>query len=608
MFTVGETSGLAGSADASSNENAETLQEQNNEKSVLRKLMEYSLDTFGVQNGDGGAANNVRNQGYIARQAAAASQQATADKIGAASRQGIKTAEEAAKDIPGCPANLSTKSGPIGGAGTVEDLAQRQLSGELTPEELAAESFGGTTSSWLDVLKDGVSTVAEFSGNVVAGIRDDFCNTQPFPECLTCPHRKDVGNGGLNLKIPDFLGAISAAIDALLGGAIGAALDQILCPGVLGSLQRGDLCALNAAVVNSGVRTLIASTISAGSPSMYNTLLSVMPPDIRMVMGDNATLDKLMCSCTSGGGAAPGYGRRVTSPIPRSSIIQPKSPLEQIIDQFTGRSPSSTRHDSLYGNTPSLTIKPGSTAYTPYNPLSAILTGKGSIVGSGVTRNLNGSRCAMSSNPVANYRNSIYTGSVGSTTAGANVAWFDEMVNTLIMTGTSGDTLFHDRPGCTRVYGSKYAEPGQHIPGGTGFTHLGTAPRATSGYNGRIYNLSVGEKVAIASASVANIIIDKKNEKKCKSTPKEQRQGYTLVSSRCPSVISPSTPAISIQSTRTATNSSAYRLTQLPGTTVSTTTLNTAMALDREETGRPGPIDNRDGGIVHTDVDLLIYK
>lgn len=604
MFKLGETSGLAASADASSNENATTLQEQNNQQSVMRKMMEYALDSFGVQNGDGGSVSSDPS----AYKASEASKLAAKNKVGTASRQGVGTAEEAAKSIPGCPANIPTKSGPIGGAGTVEDLSRRQLSGELTPEELASESLGGTTSSWLDVLKDGVSTVAEFSGNVVAGIRDDFCNTQPFPECARCPHRKDVGSGGFGLQIPDFLGAISAAIDALLGGAIGAALDQILCPGVLGSLQRGDLCALNAAVVNSGVRTLVASTISAGSPSMYNTLLSVMPTDIRMVMGSSSMLDKLMCSCTSGGGMVGGYGSRNTKPIPRSSIIQPKSPLQQVVEQFTGRTTSSQQYNARYGNTPSLSVKPGNVPCTTYNPLTAIITGKGSIIGTGVTRNVNTTQCALNPNPVANYKNSIYTGSVGSTTAGANVSWFDEMVNTLIMTGTSGDTLYHDTPQCTRMYETKYSSPGQHVPGGTGYAHVGCTPRAATAYGGRTYNMTVGEKVAVASASIASIIVDKQNEKKCKAEAKYRREGYAKTASRCPSTISASTPAISIKSTRTATNSPAYRMTQLPGTTVSTTTINTAIAIDREQTGRPGPVDTRGCGMIHTDVDQLVYK
>jgi len=65
--------------------------------------------------------------------------------------------------------------------------------------------------------------------------------------------------------------------------------------------------------------------------------------------------------------------------------------------------------------------------------------------------------------------------------------------------------------------------------------------------------------------------------------------------------------AIDIPSLRMKTNCPAYRLTQIPGCTISADDIKAAIAIDVIDGNRETPVD-LEAKLVATDVDLLIYK
>ena len=97
---------------------------------------------------------------------------------------------------------------------------------------------------------------------------DGFCSMQPFPACLSCPHRKAL----LSTEGFDLYRLIADINGALRKGIFDKVKSLIDCPGLAGALANGDLGSLKETMMTKGVDALVLTGIRCGTGAVFGAL------------------------------------------------------------------------------------------------------------------------------------------------------------------------------------------------------------------------------------------------------------------------------------------------------------------------------------------------
>ena len=591
MFKLGQAAGLLALQSKYCNPDAVPLQKQHNDKCTLKKLMEYSIDTFSKKDNDSGETSDAADEGDPAAQS---QQQNNSTKGGGCGRSGVSTAKSQCSKTPGKDTNQTTKSSCCGGGGCCGKRSQQYKNNECSSEKLAKSTCAGTKKTWKETISESIDTVTEYADNVITGIKNDLCASQPFPECRSCPYRTRLGQSNSALGVPDFMRSIDSAIDALTRGAVGSAIDMIGCPGIAGAIARGDFAELGAAMVDSGIRSLVSSAISAGSVPVLDSLMSVLPTDMRQTLMDPHLVGNIMQAATCGGSSSPSKRRRSAKDL-KTTAAKAK--------MASAKATAKAKPPKVGG----ATAKFIETA-TPPQLIAFIVKSNdedeiiAAIVAAGddadeIVAKAIAAKEAQENGPLAAFVDGIYTGTVGAQSAGADLSWFDELVNTIIATGNSGDTFFLITPEATSNIDAKFVMPDEYT---------GSKPIALLDYEGREFRLTDEDKEAITAiktvVTAAGALLDSKFE-----SDKDKGKVYALMLDKCPSAITSETKAIDVKALRMKSNCPVYRLTKIPGCTLSVGDLKAAVAVDVINGDRESPVDLQ-ANLVKTDAELLIYR
>lgn len=591
MFTLGQAAGLLATTSKYCNKDAVPLQKQHNDKCTLKKLMEYSIDTFSKKDNDSGETADAANDGDACAQS---QQQCNSTKGGCCGRRGVTTAKKQCSQTPGKDTNQSNKSSCCGGC--CGKKTQQYKNNECSSEKLAKSTCSGTKKNWKETVIEGLDTVAEYADNVIAGVQSDLCASQPFPECRNCPYRSSFGQGNQSLGIPRFMNSIDSAIDALTRGAVGTAIDLIGCPGIAGAIARGDYGALGAAMVDSGIRSLVASAISAGSVPVLDSLMSVLPTDMQQTLMDPRLIGDVMHAATCGGSSAPSKRKRTSKDL-KTTAAKAKMGAVKSIAKQKNQKPSTvgSKAKEIENATPSQLVAIIVRSNDEDEIIAAIVAAgddADEIVAKAIA-----AKEAQENSPLAAYVDGIYTGSVGAQSAGADLSWFDDIVNMIITTGNSGDTFFLVTPDATANADAKFVTLDEYT---------GSKPVALLDYQGREFKLSDADKEALTTINTVVNAASAALDKQLNLDP-DKGKVCLLMLDKCPSEITSAMKAIDIPALRMKTNCPAYRLTQIPGCTISADDIKAAIAIDVIDGNRETPVD-LEAKLVSTDVDLLIYK
>lgn len=123
-------------------------------------------------------------------------------------------------------------------------------------------------------LNDGISWLKE---NVLENkylkmftdtFADGFCSMQPFPACLSCPHRKQL----LSTEGFDLFRMIADINGALRKGIFDKVSSLIDCPGLAGALANGDLGSLKETMMTKGLDALVLTGIRCGTGAVFGAL------------------------------------------------------------------------------------------------------------------------------------------------------------------------------------------------------------------------------------------------------------------------------------------------------------------------------------------------
>ena len=591
MYKLGTAAGLLATTSKYCNADAVPLQKQHNDKCTLKKLMEYSLDTFSKKDNDSGECSDAAAEGD---EAAQNQMQNNATKGGCWGRRGVTTAKQACSKTPGKDTNQKTKSSCCGGG--CNKAAQQVKNNEMSNEKLAKKTCSGTVQTVKDTLKDlkeGLDTVAEYAENVAAGIKSDMCASMPFPECTHCPHRPNIGSSDTGLTVPEFMDMVDRSIDALTAGAVGTAMDIMGCPGIAAALARGDYGALGAAMVDTGIRALVSTTIASGSVPMLNTILDAVPEDTRNTILDPRNIAAIMQTATSGSSSCQSPKNKASKQIKTAAA---KVKMGAIKTTQTKTTPSvGSKQKELEDATPTQLVAFIVHADNEDDIVAAILAAgpeAEDIVAKAVA-----AKEAQGDSPLAAYVDGIYTGSVGVATAGGNVEWFDELINLLITANLDADTLFVVPALATTNADAQFAPPDEYT---------GVIPKAQLEYEGRLYDLSDAEKEAIATLKAVSTVTAKAINNAVASS-KDKGKAVAVVIKNCPTTIDSNAKAIDVDALTLKSNGPIFRITRLPGCTLQLDDLKAAVAIKALETGDETPVDVK-FELIKTDVDLLIYK
>ena len=97
---------------------------------------------------------------------------------------------------------------------------------------------------------------------------DGFCSMQPFPACLSCPHRKQL----LSTEGFDLFRLVADINGALRKGIYDKVSSLIDCPGLAGALANGDLGSLKETMMTKGMDALVLTGIRCGTGAVFGAL------------------------------------------------------------------------------------------------------------------------------------------------------------------------------------------------------------------------------------------------------------------------------------------------------------------------------------------------
>ena len=127
-----------------------------------------------------------------------------------------------------------------------------------------AEGYLNDGISWLkeNVLEN------EYFKMLTDTFADGFCSMQPFPACLSCPHRKAL----LSTEGFDLFRLVADINGALRKGIFDKVSSLVDCPGLAGALANGDLGSLKETMMTKGLDALVLTGIRCGSGVVFGAL------------------------------------------------------------------------------------------------------------------------------------------------------------------------------------------------------------------------------------------------------------------------------------------------------------------------------------------------
>lgn len=123
-------------------------------------------------------------------------------------------------------------------------------------------------------LDDGISWLKEnvleneYVKMFTDAFTDGFCSMQPFPACLSCPHRKQL----LSTEGFDLFRLVADINGALRKGIFDKVSSLIDCPGLAGALANGDLGSLKETMMTKGLDALVLTGIRCGTGAVFGAL------------------------------------------------------------------------------------------------------------------------------------------------------------------------------------------------------------------------------------------------------------------------------------------------------------------------------------------------
>ena len=133
--------------------------------------------------------------------------------------------------------------------------------------EEAAEYVQGKLDDGMNWLKENVLE-NEYFKMFTDAFTDGFCSMQPFPACLSCPHRKQL----LSTEGFDLFRLTADINGALRKGIFDKVSSLIDCPGLAGALANGDLGSLKETMMTKGLDALVLTGIRCGSGAVFGML------------------------------------------------------------------------------------------------------------------------------------------------------------------------------------------------------------------------------------------------------------------------------------------------------------------------------------------------
>ncbi len=134
----------------------------------------------------------------------------------------------------------------------------------------------------------GIDIPCEAINDALNTLKDNFCATMPFPQCVSCSKRP-VGNASAT---PSFLKTLSSAIDSLTKGIEGAATGLLGCPGLVqgikGGILSGDFSSLGKTLTASAMTAGLNTAIDVGSSTVLNGICDMLPNNKLGFMGSIA--------------------------------------------------------------------------------------------------------------------------------------------------------------------------------------------------------------------------------------------------------------------------------------------------------------------------------
>lgn len=129
------------------------------------------------------------------------------------------------------------------------------------------EELNGYLEDGMNWIKENVLE-NEYVKMFTDAFTDGFCSMQPFPACLSCPHRKQL----LSTEGFDLFRLVADINGALRKGIFDKVSSLIDCPGLAGALANGDLGSLKETMMTKGLDALVLTGIRCGTGAVFGAL------------------------------------------------------------------------------------------------------------------------------------------------------------------------------------------------------------------------------------------------------------------------------------------------------------------------------------------------
>lgn len=120
-----------------------------------------------------------------------------------------------------------------------------------------------------------------YVGKALSAFKCNFCAHQPFPQCISCPHRQAMTND----RGFDLFRQIADIRESIKKGIFDLANSLFDCPGMAAAISNGDFGVIKGAVVNHGLSSLLETGVELGAANVFSGLANLSPNNEKWVGG-----------------------------------------------------------------------------------------------------------------------------------------------------------------------------------------------------------------------------------------------------------------------------------------------------------------------------------
>jgi hypothetical protein len=120
-----------------------------------------------------------------------------------------------------------------------------------------------------------------YVGKALSAFKCNFCAHNPFPQCVSCPHRQAMTND----RGFDLFRLIADIRESIKKGIFDLSNSLFDCPGMAAAISNGDFGVIKGAVVNHGLSSLLETGVELGAANVFSGLANLSPNNEKWVGG-----------------------------------------------------------------------------------------------------------------------------------------------------------------------------------------------------------------------------------------------------------------------------------------------------------------------------------